>query len=326
MPVRIFTDSASEYQSSDHPALEVLPLKVAIGDDLFHEGEDLSHERFYELLAERPEHPTSGQVTPFVFGEAIGRALEEGDDVVVITMSSALSGTYQSACIAAEGARGKSAGTVRVVDSLNMTLGERIVVQYALQLLDAGATADEIADALEANVGRVHIFGLIDTLEYLKRGGRISAAAGTVGELLSIKPVITVTDGAVVILGKARGAKGGRTLLHREIAKRCSIARSRTWVGSTSRCPARWATRAPPMPSCASSSTSTAICGKGPSPRRSCRSPRWEPQSAAMWGPAASRSRSTARSRRRFLQWSQASVGTRCAAVSILCQPGDEPS
>ena len=218
MPVRIITDSGSEYQSSDHPALEVLPLTVAFGDDVFHEGEDLSHERFYELLAERPEHPTSGQVTPFVFGEAIGRALEEGDDVVVITMSSVLSGTYQSACIAAEGARGKGTGTVRVVDSLNMTLGERIVVQYALQLLDAGATADEIADALETNVGRVHIFGLIDTLEYLKRGGRISAAAGTVGELLSIKPVITVTDGAVVILGKARGAKGGRTLLHREIA------------------------------------------------------------------------------------------------------------
>ena len=218
MPVRIITDSGSEYQSSDHPALEVLPLTVAFGDDVFHEGEDLSHERFYELLAERSEHPTSGQVTPFVFGEAIGRALEEGDDVVVITMSSALSGTYQSACIAAEGARGKGTGTVRVVDSLNMTLGERIVVQYALQLLDAGATADGIADALEANVGRVHIFGLIDTLEYLKRGGRISAAAGTVGELLSIKPVITVTDGAVVILGKARGAKGGRTLLHREIA------------------------------------------------------------------------------------------------------------
>ena len=217
MPVRIITDSGSEYQSSDHPALEVLPLTVAFGDDLFHEGEDLSHERFYELLAERPEHPTSGQVTPFVFGKVIGRALEEGDDVVVITMSSALSGTYQSACIAAEGARGKGTGTVRVVDSLNMTLGERIVVQYALQLLDAGATADEIADALEANVGRVHIFGLIDTLEYLKRGGRISAAAGTVGELLSIKPVITVRDGEVAVLGKARGSKNGRNLLRQQV-------------------------------------------------------------------------------------------------------------
>lgn len=219
MPVRIITDSGSEYRPTDHPALQVLPLTVAFGGETFREGEDLSRERFYELLTERPEHPTTGQVTPFVFGEAIARALEAGDDAVVITMSSVLSGTYQSACIAAEGLRGKFSGTVRVVDSLNMTLGERIVVEYALRLLDAGATADEIADALEANVGRVHIFGLIDTLEYLKRGGRISAAAGAVGELLSIKPVITVTDGAVEILGKARGAKGGRTLLHREISR-----------------------------------------------------------------------------------------------------------
>lgn len=219
MPVRIITDSGSEYQSSDHPALQVLPLTVAFGEDVFHEGEDLTHERFYELLSERPEHPTTGQVTPFVFGEAIERALEAGEDVVVITMSSVLSGTYQSACIAAEEARSKGSGTVRVVDSLNMTLGERIVVEYALRLLDAGASANEIADALEANVGRVHIFGLIDTLEYLKRGGRISAAAGAVGELLSIKPVITVIDGAVEILGKARGAKNGRNMLHREISR-----------------------------------------------------------------------------------------------------------
>ena len=153
-----------------------------------------------------------------MFGEAIARALEAGDDVVVITMSSVLSGTYQSACIAAEGLRGKFSGTVRVVDSLNMTLGERIVVEYALRLLDAGATADEIADALEANVGpRAHLRPHRHAQVPLKRGGRISAAAGAVGELLSIKPVITVTDGAVEILGKARGAKGGRTLLHREI-------------------------------------------------------------------------------------------------------------
>jgi len=217
MPVRIITDSGSEYRPTDHPALQVLPLTVAFGGETFREGEDLSRERFYELLTERPEHPTTGQVTPFVFGEAIARALEAGDDVVVITMSSVLSGTYQSACIAAEGLRGKFSGTVRVVDSLNMTLGERIVVEYALRLLDAGATADEIADALEANVGRVHIFGLIDTLEYLKRGGRISAAAGAVGELLSIKPVITIDDGEVAVLGKARGSKNGRNLLRQQV-------------------------------------------------------------------------------------------------------------
>lgn len=219
MAVRIITDSGSEYQTSDHPALEVLPLTVAFGSDVYREGVDLTHERFYELLVEREENPTTGQVTPFVFAEALERAREAGDDVVLITMSSKLSGTYQSACIAAQGAREKGLATVRVVDSLSMTLGERIVVEYALRMVDAGATADEIADALEAAVPRVRIFGLIDTLEYLKRGGRISAAAGAVGEMLSIKPAITVVDGEVVILGKARGHKNGRSLLHREIAK-----------------------------------------------------------------------------------------------------------
>ena len=138
---------------------------------------------------------------------------------MVITMSSRLSGTYQNACMAAAAAREAGLETVRVVDSLNMTLGERIVVQYALQLVDEGLGANEIADALEASVPRVRIVGLVDTLEYLKRGGRISAAAGTVGELLSIKPVITVTDGEVIVLGKARGSKKGRTLLHQEIEK-----------------------------------------------------------------------------------------------------------
>ena len=219
MPVRIITDSGSEFKSSDHPALEVLPLTVSFGADTFHEGVDISFGRFYEMLEERDEHPTTGQVTPFVFSQALERAREAGEDVVVITMSSKLSGTYQSACIAATQAREEGSSTVRVVDSLNMTLGERIVVQYALQLVDAGRSANEIADELDRVTGRVHIFGLIDTLEYLKRGGRISAAAGAVGELLSIKPVITVTGGEVIVLGKARGAKNGRSLLHREIEK-----------------------------------------------------------------------------------------------------------
>lgn len=219
MSVRIITDSGSEYKSSDHPALEVLPLTVAFGDDVYREGVDITYDQFYEMLAEREEFPSTGQTTPFLFQEALEHAREAGEDVVVVTMSSRLSGTYQSACMAAAAAREAGLGTVRVVDSLSMTLGERIVVQYALRLVDEGLGADEIADALEASVPRVHIFGLVDTLEYLKRGGRIPAAAGTVGELLSIKPVITVTDGEVVVLGKARGSKKGRTLLHREIDK-----------------------------------------------------------------------------------------------------------
>lgn len=219
MAVRIITDSGSEYQTSDHPALDVLPLTVAFGSDVYREGVDLTHERFYELLVEREENPTTGQVTPFVFAEALDRAREAGDDVVIITMSSKLSGTYQSACAAAAQAHEQGLQTVRVVDSLSMTLGERILVEYALRMVDAGCGAHEIADALVPAASRVRILGLIDTLEYLKRGGRISAAAGAVGEMLSIKPVITVVDGEVVVLGKARGSKNGRNLLHREVER-----------------------------------------------------------------------------------------------------------
>lgn len=219
MSVRIITDSGSEYRTTDHPSLDVLPLTVAFGDDVYREGMDITYDRFYEMLVEREEFPTSGQATPYLFEQALDRVREAGDDAVVITMSSRLSGTYQSARIAAQAAREGGLETVRVVDSLNMTLGEHIVVEYALRMVDEGLGADEIADALEASVGRVHILGLVDTLEYLKRGGRISAAAGAVGEMLSIKPVITVVDGEVVVLGKARGSKNGRNLLHREIAK-----------------------------------------------------------------------------------------------------------
>ena len=104
-----------------------------------------------------------------------------------------------------------------MVDTKSVTVGEHILVDYALRLVDEGRTAAEVAAAVEAAVDRVCVVGLLDTLEYLKRGGRISAAAGTVGELLSIKPVITIDDGEVAVLGKARGSKNGRNLLRQQV-------------------------------------------------------------------------------------------------------------
>ena len=176
---------------------------------------DLSRERFYELLVEGDDFPTTGQVNPYAFSQAIERAQRDGDDVVILALSSKLSGTYQSAVTAA--AEASDATEVHVVDTKSVTVGEHILVDYALRLLDEGANAAEIARAVEAAVDRVVVIGLLDTLEYLKRGGRISAAAGAVGELLSIKPVITVADGEVVVLGKARGSKNGRNLLCQQV-------------------------------------------------------------------------------------------------------------
>ena len=215
MTVRIITDSGSDCLPGEHPNLDVLPLSIAFGDTTYSADVDLTRERFYELLVEGDEFPTTGQVNPFAFSQAISRAQEAGEDVVIISLSSKLSGTYQSACTAA--AEAGDATEVHVVDTENVTLGMKILIQYALRLLDEGKSAAEIAHAVEEARDRVCVVALLDTLEYLKRGGRISAAAGTVGELLSIKPVITVRDGEVAVLGKARGSKNGRNLLRQQV-------------------------------------------------------------------------------------------------------------
>ena len=215
MTVRIITDSGSDCLQGEHPQLDVLPLSVGFGSTVYQADVELTRERFYELLVEGDDFPTTGQVNPYAFSQAIARAQEAGEDVVVISLSSKLSGTYQSACAAA--AEAGDATEVHVVDTENVTLGMKILIQYALCLLDEGKTAAEIAHAVEEARDRVCVVALLDTLEYLKRGGRISAAAGTVGELLSIKPVITVRDGEVAVLGKARGSKNGRNLLRQQV-------------------------------------------------------------------------------------------------------------
>ena len=213
MSVRVITDSASDILPGEHEGLVVLPLSVTFGATTYEDGVDLTHERFYELLVEEDELPKTGQVNPFAFAQAIEEAHEAGDEVVIVTLSSKLSGTNQSALAAAAEAK----GVVRVVDSLNVCVGERVLVEYALRLVARGLGAVEIADELAHVRERVRVVGLLDTLEYLRRGGRISAAAGAVGELLSIKPVIAIEDGEVVLLGKARGSKNGRNLLNEQV-------------------------------------------------------------------------------------------------------------
>ena len=174
---------------------------------------DLSHEHFYELLVEGDELPKTGQVNPYTFAQAIERAEHDGFEPLIITLSAKLSGTYQSACMAAS----EASSPVRVVDSGHVTVSERILVEYALSLAKKGLGVEEIATRVEAARERVVVIGLLDTLEYLRRGGRISAAAGAFGEMLSIKPVITIENGEVKMLGRARGSKNGRNLLNQQI-------------------------------------------------------------------------------------------------------------
>lgn len=214
MSVRIITDSASDMSPAEHPALRVLPLSVTFGSDVYMDGVDIDHQRFYEMLVERDELPKTGQVNPHAFSQAIAEAREAGDEAVIITVGAKLSGTNQSARTALAEAPG---GDVFVVDSNNVTLGERVLVEYALRLADEGRSAAQIAAAVEAVRDRVVVIGLLETLEYLVRGGRLSAAAGAVGTLLNVKPVVAAEDGLIVQLGKARGSKNGRNLLNQKV-------------------------------------------------------------------------------------------------------------
>ena len=216
MSVRIITDSASDMSPAEHPALSVLPLSVTFGTDVYMDGVDIDHQRFYEMLVERDELPKTGQVNPYAFSQAIAEAREAGDEAVIITVGAKLSGTNQSARTALAEAPG---GDVYVVDSNNVTLGERVLVEYALRLVNEGRSAAQIAAAVEAVRDRVVVIGLLETLEYLVRGGRLSAAAGAVGTLLNVKPVVAVEDGLIVQLGKARGSKNGRNLLNQKVEK-----------------------------------------------------------------------------------------------------------
>ena len=218
MAVRIITDSASDITREDvaaagNPALTVLPLSITFGNTTYEDGVNLSHRRFYELLVEGDDLPMTGQVNPYAFERAIGEARAAGDEVIVITLSGKLSGTNASANTAAA----SFDSGVYVVDSKNVTVGERVLVDYALRLVGEGLSAVDIATALEQAREDIYVVGLLDTLEYLRRGGRIPASAAALGKLLSIKPVITIEDGAVELLGKARGSKNGRNLLTQQV-------------------------------------------------------------------------------------------------------------
>lgn len=213
MSVRIIVDSTADLLPEVASRLTVVPLTVRFADREYVQGVDITNSQFYEMLVESDELPTTSQATPFQFEEAFRAAVESGDTVVAITLSSKLSGTYQSAVIAAEAFSGK----VFVVDSASVAIGTGILIEYALQLVDQGLSAEQIAQKLHTRREHIHVIAMLDTLEYLKKGGRISKTVAFAGELLSIKPVVCIEDGAVQMLGKARGSKQGNNQLVKQI-------------------------------------------------------------------------------------------------------------
>ncbi len=213
--IRIITDSASDLTAPIPSGVTVIPLTIRFGDIEYQDGVTISHHEFYEKLVESDELPTTSLVSPASFIDAFQEAVDAGEKVIAITISSKLSGTYQSAVLAST----VFPNEVFVVDSMNAAIGEQILVQYALQLIQNGLAVEEIVAILNQEKEKIHTIALLDTLEYLKKGGRISKTVAFVGGVLSIKPVVAVIDGEVAMLGTARGSKSGSNFLIKEIEK-----------------------------------------------------------------------------------------------------------
>ena len=188
--VQIILDSACDMQKPEADALGVtlLPLRTNFGGEVFLDGVTMTHDEFFEKLTQAKTLPTTSQIPPFDFEAAFRRLHAEGSDILVITLSSKLSGTY-----------------------------------LAIRLRDKGFGAKEIAAKLEEAKKRLCIIGRVDTLEYLYRGGRLSKTSAIAGTLLNIKPVLTVRDGQLAVLGKARGARQSNNFLNEAIATRGGI-------------------------------------------------------------------------------------------------------
>ena len=214
MKTRIIVDSTSDLLPNIKEQVHVVPLTVHFGNEEYVDGVTIDHKAFYEKLVETDVHPSTSQATPAAFEQEYEKAKAAGEASVVITLTSKLSGTCQSAMIAAA-----EYENIYVVDSGTVAIGGGILVEYALRLLNEGLEAKEIAEKLEEAKSRIVVVALVDTLEYLKKGGRISKAVAFVGGVLNIKPVLSLVDGQINMIGKARGSKMGNNLLVQEITK-----------------------------------------------------------------------------------------------------------
>lgn len=216
--VRIITDSAADFtpQELEQKNIICIPLTVMFGDAEYQENINLSKDQFYELLLSSEHPPKTAQPSPLLLLDLLEDAVKAGDEAVYITISSGISGTYQTALMTSGMVESDS---VFVVDGLNATGGQRQVVEHAVRLRGQGKNAAEIVAALEDIRSRVSLYACLDTLEYLYKGGRISHTAYKLGTLANIKPIIHIDQsGHVQVPAKAMGLRKGMDFLCKRLA------------------------------------------------------------------------------------------------------------
>lgn len=207
--IKIVTDSTAylpEATVRQHD-IRVVPLYVHFGEEAFKEGVDMSNEEFYARLKEAPTLPTTSQPSAGEFHEVFQELINGGNEVVALTISSKLSGTWNSAMAAKEML--PEAG-VSVIDSLSTSVGLRMMVDAALEAAAAGATRQEIVEQIEGISQRMSILFVVDTLEYLAKGGRIGNAKAFLGTILKVKPILAIQDGVIEPLEQVRSTRKAR--------------------------------------------------------------------------------------------------------------------
>lgn len=209
MAIRLIVDSASDLSEKEAKDLgvELVSLTVKFGEELYHDGRDISKDEFYKLVEERDDFPQTGAPSPEDFQKEFQKIKEAGDKAICITMTSDASATYQSAMLAVQDGY---EDIIHVLDSKTASLGERAFIEYALRKIEEGLEYDKLIKLLEEKRDDAHIFAYVDTLEYVQKGGRVSKLAGLIGGFLKIKPILGVTtEGKIEIFEKARGKKAG---------------------------------------------------------------------------------------------------------------------
>lgn len=218
--IKIMVDTSADYtvEETKEKGIDLLPIHITMGDKDYRDAYDLTKEQFYELLTESDEFPKTSQPSLQDLLDAFEAAKENGDELIYITLSSALSGTYQSAVLAKNMTEYDK---IYLVDSLTATHLVRVLADHAKKMADEGATAEQIVEELESLKGRVKVFAALDTLEYLYKGGRLSKTSAVLGEMARIKPLITVNEkGEVAVVGKCMGKNKAITTLLKMIGER----------------------------------------------------------------------------------------------------------
>ena len=228
--VRIITDSAADFEPFELEKWNIacIPLKVMLGNTEYEENLNLSKDQFFSLLASTGDTPKTSQPSPDHLMDLFAEAKQAGDEAVYITISSAISGTYQTAVMTREDAESDDC---YVFDSRNATGGQRLLVEYAVRLRDVGKSAKEILEALEVVRDKVVLFACIDTLEYLYRGGRISQTVYKLGTMAQVKPIIRVSEeGAIEVPAKAMGMRKGMDQLVKKLEAQKPAADHKLYV------------------------------------------------------------------------------------------------